>query len=72
MIVVATMVLHNYIREHTSGDIDFERDEDYESTIPERCNKYVVPSDSSTPLSNAPTMDNLCDESAMTISLGWN
>jgi hypothetical protein len=35
MIVLVTMVLHNYIREHTSGDIDFERvehDEDYELT----------------------------------------
>jgi hypothetical protein len=72
MIVVATMVLHNYIREHTSGDIDFERDEDYEPTIPERYNKYVVSSDSSTPLSNASTIDNFCDESATTIFLGWN
>jgi hypothetical protein len=25
MIVVATMVLHNYICEHGSGDIDFDR-----------------------------------------------
>jgi hypothetical protein len=75
MIVVATMVLHNYVREHASCDVDFERvecDEDYEPTIPKRYNKYVVPSDSSTPLSNAPTMDNLCDELATIISLGWN
>lgn len=36
MIVVATMVLHNYIREHGVEDIDFdsvERDEDYDPTI---------------------------------------
>jgi hypothetical protein len=33
------VILHNYIREHKSGDLDFdrvERDEDYEPTIPER------------------------------------
>jgi hypothetical protein len=75
MIVVATMILHNYIHEHKSGDIDFECvecDEDDEPTIPERYNKYVVPSNRSTPLPNAPTMTNFCDESALTISLGWN
>jgi hypothetical protein len=46
MIIVPTMILHNYICEHTSGDIDFEHvehDEYYEFTIPERYNKYVVP-----------------------------
>jgi hypothetical protein len=75
MIVVATMVLHNYVREHASGDADFERverDEDYEPTISERYNKYVVPSDSSTPFSNAPTMDNFRDKLTTTIYLGWN
>jgi hypothetical protein len=75
MIVVATMLLHNYICEHESDDIDFDcvdRDEDYEPTIPERYNKYVVSSDRSTPLSNAPTMDNFRDELATTISQGWN
>jgi hypothetical protein len=49
------MILHNYIRENTSGDIDFERvegDEDYEPTISKMYNKYIVLSDSSTPLSN--------------------
>jgi hypothetical protein len=25
MIVVATMILHNYVREHANGDVDFER-----------------------------------------------
>jgi hypothetical protein len=57
-IVVATMVLHNYIREHKSGDMDFDHvecDEDYEPTIPERYNKYVVASDGSTSLPNCNT-----------------
>jgi hypothetical protein len=75
MIVVATMLLHNYISEHESDNINFDcvdRDEDYEPTIPERYNKYVVSSDRSTPLSNAPTMDNFRDELATTISQGWN
>jgi hypothetical protein len=38
-IVVVTMVLHNYICEHKSGDMDFdrvERDENYEPTILKR------------------------------------
>jgi hypothetical protein len=59
-IVAVTMVLHNHIREHKSGDMDFdrvERDEDYEPTIPERYNKYIVIFDRSTSLPNAPTMD---------------
>jgi hypothetical protein len=64
MLVMATMVLHNYVREHANGNVDFERvecDEDYEPTILERYNKYIVPWDSSTTLSNAPTMDNFRD-----------
>jgi hypothetical protein len=76
MIILVTMVLHNYIREHTSGDIDFEHvehDEDYEHMKPERYNKYVgSPSDRSTPLPNMLTMDNFHDELPTTISLGWN
>jgi hypothetical protein len=74
-IVVATMVLYNYIHEHKSGDMDFDRvecDEDYELTMPERYNKYVVISDGSTSLPNAPTMDIFCDELATTISMYWN
>jgi hypothetical protein len=73
MIVVVTMVLHNYIHEHTSGDINFEcveHDEDYKPTIPERYNKYAVPSDSFTSLSNASTMDNFHNELTTAISLG--
>ena len=48
MIVVATMVLHNFIREHNSEDLDFsrfDRDPDYVPTIPNRYNKFVVASD---------------------------
>jgi hypothetical protein len=44
-VVAACMVLHNYIREHSSGDVDFanfDRDPNFMPTIPERYNKYVV------------------------------
>jgi hypothetical protein len=74
-IIVVTMVLHNHIREHKSGDMDFdrvERDEDYEPTILERYNKYVVTSDRSTSLTNAPTMDVFRDELVTAISMYWN
>jgi hypothetical protein len=62
MIVVTTMILYNYIREHKSGDNDFdyvEHDEDYKPMIQD---KYVVSSDRSTPLPNVSTMDNFRDE----------
>jgi hypothetical protein len=39
MILIGLMVIHNFIRDHNSGDLDFERverDENYEPTIPER------------------------------------
>ena len=42
MIVVATMVLHNYIWDYSSGTMDFlrvERDEDYMPIIPKRYTK---------------------------------
>jgi hypothetical protein len=42
MIVVATMVLHNYIWDYSSGTMDFlrvERGEDYMPIIPKRYNK---------------------------------
>jgi hypothetical protein len=46
MIVVATMVLHNFIREH-GGEVEdfarFDRDPNFIPTIPERYNKYAVP-----------------------------
>ena len=75
MIVVGTMVLHNFIREHQSGDLDFdrvERDEDYEPTIPERYNKYVVSSQGTMTLPNAPIMDVFRDELATAITQSWN
>jgi hypothetical protein len=55
MIVLVTMVLYNYICEHKSSDMDFDRmkrDEDYKLAVPKRYNKYVVASDGSTPLHN--------------------
>jgi len=78
MIVVATMVLHNFIREHGGEDIDFarfDRDPNYIPTIPERYNKYVVPhlaSDRSTTSPNAATMDVFRDELATALSFAWN
>jgi hypothetical protein len=75
MIIVATMILHNYIREHKSGDLDFdrvERDDDYEPTIPERYNKYTVTSDGSTSVLNALTMDTFRDELATAVSMYWS
>ena len=76
MIVVSTMVLHNFIREH-GGDEDFarfDRDPNFIPTIPKRYNKYVVPSsasDGSTSEPNTPTMDSFRDELATAVSLAW-
>jgi hypothetical protein len=73
-IIVGTMVVNNFIHEHNSGDLDFdrvERDDDYEPTISERYNKYVAPSDGSTSMPNAPTMDNFRDELATAICMNW-
>jgi hypothetical protein len=39
------MVLHNYIREHSSGDVNFancDQDPNFVPTIPDRYNKYAV------------------------------
>ena len=47
MIVVATMVLHYFIREHGGEDLDFARFNRYPNFvpwIPERYNKYVATS----------------------------
>jgi hypothetical protein len=55
MIVVACMVLHNFIREHNNEDADFarfDRDPNYMPTIPERYKRDAVlanASDTSTP-----------------------
>jgi hypothetical protein len=73
-IIVGTMVVNNFIRDHNSGDLDFdrvERDDDYEPTVSERYNKYVALSDRSTSMPNAPTMDNFRDELATTICMNW-
>lgn len=77
-IVAATMVLHNFIREHSSGDVDFanfDRDPDFVPTIPDRYNKYAVSphaSDDSTSESSFITMDAFRDSTATSLSLAWN
>jgi hypothetical protein len=75
MIVVATMVLHNFIREHRIEDLDFaqfDRDPDYVPTIPERYNKFATGFDGFTTMPNAPTMDMFCDALATQLALAWN
>jgi hypothetical protein len=77
-VVATTMVLHNFICQHASGDVDFtnfDRDPNYVPTIPERCNKYVVSqhvSDGSTSKSSFVTMDSFCDTLAISVALAWN
>ena len=74
-IVVATMDLHNFIREHRTEDLDFarfDRDPDFVPTIPERYNKFATGSDGSTTMANAPTMDAFRDELATALALAWN
>ena len=77
-IVAATMVLHNFIHEHASVDVDFanfDRDPTYMPTILERYNKYAVSqhaSDGSTSESNFVTMDTFRDSMATSIALAWN
>jgi len=60
MVVVACMVLHNFIREHNSEDVDFarfDRDPNFVPTIPQRYNRFAVPSDGSTPEGSATVME---------------
>jgi hypothetical protein len=77
-IVAATMVLHNFIREHSSGDVDFanfDRDPNFVPTIPDRYNKYAVSphaSDDSTTEASFLTMDGFRDRIATSLSLDWN
>ena len=72
MIVMATMVPHNFIQEH-GGDEDFalfDHNPNFIPTIQERYNKYVVPSsasDGSTYARNPPTMDSFRDELAIAV-----
>ena len=77
-VVAACMVVHNFIREHASGDVDFarfDRDPNFVPTIPERYNKYVVSrhaSDTSTNEASFVTMDTFRDSLATSIALAWN
>ena len=77
MIVAAAMTLHNYIRTHDRDDPHFarcDRDPDYVPTIPQRHKRYAVPanaSDTSTPEANGRDMDEIRDELATAIALGW-
>ena len=77
MIVAAAMTLHNYIRAHDREDPHFarcDRDPDYVPTIPQRYKRYAVPanaSDTSTPEVNGRDMDEIRDELATVIALGW-
>ena len=60
MVVVACMVLHNFICEHNSEDVDFarfDRDHNFVPTIPQRYNRFAVPSDGSTPEGSATVME---------------
>jgi hypothetical protein len=78
MIVVACMVLHNFIREHNSDDADFarfDRDPNFMPTIPNRYKRFTVPanaSDTSTMEVGEHCMDTFWDELATTLALGWN
>ena len=74
-IVVATMAVHNFIREHRTQDLDFagfDRDPDYVPTIPERYNKFATGFDGPTTMPNAPTMDAFRDELATALAFFWN
>ena len=75
MVVVACMVLHNFIREHDSEDADFahfDRNPHFVPTILERYNKKAVTSDGSTSETNAPTMDKFRDDLATALAIAWN
>ena len=75
MVVVACMVLQNFIREHGSEDPDFARfdhDPHFVPTIPERYNRYAVTSDGFTSEANAATMDVFRDGLATALALAWN
>jgi hypothetical protein len=77
MVVVACMVLRNFIRDHGSEDSDFarfDRDPNFIRTIPERYkyNRYAVIWDGSTSEANAGTMDVFRDDLATTLANAWN
>ena len=60
MVVVACMVLHNFIHQHGSEDSDFahlDRDPHFVPTIPEMYNRYAVTLNGSTLETNVATTD---------------
>ena len=77
-IAATTMVLHNFIREHSSGDVDFanfDQDPNFMPTIPDRYNKYAVSphaSDESTSEASFIKIDAFHDSMATSLSLAWN
>ena len=77
-IVAATMVLHNFIREHASYDDDFanfDRDPNFVPTIPERYNKWAVSqhaSDADTDEPSFVTMDTFRDSMATSVAIACN
>ncbi|WVZ64927.1 hypothetical protein U9M48_014370 [Paspalum notatum var. saurae] len=74
-IVAAPMVVHNFIREHRTKDLDFarfDRDPDFVPTILKRYNKFATVTDESTTMQNTPTMDAFRDELATALALAWN
>jgi hypothetical protein len=75
MVVVACMVLHNFICAHGSEDSDFARfgrDPHFVPVIPERYNRYTITSNGSTSEANVATMDVFCDDLPTTLALAWN
>ncbi|KAI5002717.1 hypothetical protein ZWY2020_027367 [Hordeum vulgare] len=74
MIVAATMVLHNFIREHGMTDKHFrrfDRNPNYVPTIPTRYRKYIISqdaSDSSTSSTSDRSMDKFRDDLAKAIA----
>jgi hypothetical protein len=69
MIVAATMCLHNFIRDNSALDEDFQRcdqDLDYIPTIPVRYRRHVPQnaSDTSTTRSSSRNMNRFCDDVA--------
>jgi hypothetical protein len=67
------MILHNHIREYSSGDVDFancDRDLDFVLTIPDRYNKYAMlphTSYDSTFEASFFMMDEFCDSVAKSL-----
>jgi hypothetical protein len=63
------------IQEQITKIARFDHDPNFIATIPERYNKYAVPQaarDGSTSAVNAPTMDAIRDELAISLSIAWN